>query len=252
MTSRAESDDNKGSVLRRAFEILDCFDGAAEVTVAYVVERTGMSPATVHRMLASLVEWGGVERTGYGKYVLGERLWQLGVGVPQVRRLRDIAQPILVELHLATRGTVYLGVRNGLDGIYSDRITRVKSTQHTARAARRMPLHRTGGGRVLLAYAPDAWAQLQAQGDPALAPNLATLGTELTKIKELGVAVSLHDGLPGRSSVAAPVFGLSGGIIASISVAFPDTRIADPWSIVPQVRRAAHALTTELVTAAIG
>lgn len=241
--------DSRRSVIRRAFEILDCFDGASEMTVAAIVEQTGMPPATVHRILASLVEWGGVERTSYGKYRLGDRIWQLGAEAPQLKRLRDLAQPILVDLHLNTKGTAYLGVRNGVDGIYSDRITRVKSTKYSTRASRRLPLHHTGGGRVLLAFSEDAWDDLVAlaQTDATLRDALPRLKAGLVQIREKGVEVSLNDGLPGRSSVAAPVFGVNGEIIASIAVAFPATRIPDPWSIVPRVRAAARALSEEVV-----
>jgi DNA-binding IclR family transcriptional regulator len=245
---------DRRSVIRRAFEILDCFDGSAEMTVAGIVERTGMPPATVHRILASLVEWGGVERTSYGRYRLGDRIWQLGSEVPQLKRLRDMAQPFLVDLHLDTKGTVYLGVRNGTDGVYSDRITRVRSTKHSTLAARRLPLERTGGGRVLLAYSDDAWLGVleRAERDPVLKEQLGVLETRLARIREKKVEVSLNDGLPGRSSVAAPVFGANGGIVASIAVAFPATRIPDPWSIVPRVRATGKALTEELVRSGLG
>lgn len=141
------------------------------MTVAGICERTGMPPATVHRLLRSLVEWGGVEHLAYGRYWLGNRLWKLGVGVPQVRRLRELAQPYLVDLHVTTRGTAYLGVRDGGIGIYSDHITRVKSNPASSRAHRRLPLYRTGGGRVLLACSDDAWEDLVTESllEPALA-----------------------------------------------------------------------------------
>ena len=72
---------------------------------------------------------------------------------------------------MATRGTVYLGVRDGTDGLFADRITRVKATEGSARATRRLPLHRTGGGRVLLAYSPDAWNELCRMGERDAAPG---------------------------------------------------------------------------------
>ena len=49
-------EESKRSVLGRAFDILDCFAGGAELTVAGICERTGLPPATVHRMLAELVK----------------------------------------------------------------------------------------------------------------------------------------------------------------------------------------------------
>lgn len=242
------TDEAKRSVLGRAFEILDCFAGGTEMTVAGICDRTGLPPATVHRMLAALVEWGGVERLARGRYRLGTRIWRLGIGAPQVRRLRDLAQPYLVDLHLATRGTVYLGVRDGSDAVFADRITRVKPTPGSTRASRRMPLHSTGGGRILLAHSTDAWDQLveDAAHAPQLQTYLPALRRELAEIRANGYGITRNDGLPGRTSVCAPVFGESGSIVASVSVSFPETRIPDPRTIVVRVLSTARAISADL------
>ncbi|MDN3905560.1 IclR family transcriptional regulator [Arthrobacter sp. YD2] len=258
-------EDTKRSVLGRAFEILDCFEGGQEMTVAGICERTGLPPATVHRMLAALVEWEGVERLARGRYRLGARIWRLGVSAPQVRRLRELAQPYLVNLHMATRGTVYLGVRDGQDAVFGDRITRVKPTAASSFVTRRMPLQSTAGGRVLLAYSEDAWAQVRkdaaleaedssgaAYDDGASAAGaavpygLAALERELAEIRRQGYGVMLNDGLPGRTSVAAPVFGELGTVVASLTVSFPETRIPEPRTILPQVLGTARAISGDL------
>ena len=265
-----QNEDAKRSVLGRAFEILDCFEGGQEMTVAGICERTGLPPATVHRMLAALVEWEGVERLARGRYRLGARIWRLGVSAPQVRRLRELAQPYLVNLHMATRGTVYLGVRDGQDAVFGDRITRVKPTAASSFVTRRMPLQSTAGGRVLLAYSEDAWAQVQKDAaleaeessaagfdDDAAAPgagaaaaaarqSLAALGRELAEIRSQGYGVMHNDGLPGRTSVAAPVFGELGTAVASLTVSFPETRIPEPRTILPQVLGTARAISADL------
>ncbi|MGO4692478.1 IclR family transcriptional regulator [Glaciibacter sp. 2TAF33] len=248
MSEPHERDESKRSVLGRAFEILDCFAGGNETTVSSICERTGLPPATVHRMLAALVEWEGIERLGHGRYRLGTRIWRLGIGAPQVRRLRELAQPYLVDLHVVTRGTVYLGVRDGSDAVFADRITRVKPTAGSTRATRRMPLQATGGGRVLLAYSDDAWADLQdaARHSDRLAAMMPSLRTEVAEIRATGIGISRNDGLPGRTSVAAPVFGEDGMLVASVAVAFPETRIADPRTIVGLVLGAARAISTDL------
>lgn len=241
-------DEARRSVLGRAFEILDCFAGGTEMTVAGICERTGLPPATVHRMLAALVEWEGVERLARGRYRLGARIWRLGIGAPQVRRLRELAQPYLVDLHLVTRGTVYLGVRDGSDAVFADRITRVKPTAGSSRATRRRPLHSTGGGRILLAHSPDAWERLveDAEHDERLAAVLPALRRDLAEIRSNGFGISRNDGLPGRTSVAAPIFGEEGELVASVAVSFPETRIPDPRTIVVRVLSTARAISTDL------
>lgn len=249
-----QGDDAKRTVLGRAFEILDCFAGGNEMTVAGICEQTGLPPATVHRMLAALVEWEGVERLARGRYRLGSRIWRLGISAPQIRRLRELAQPYLVDLHVATRGTVYLGVRDGPDAVFGDRITRVKPTAASSFVTRRMPLQSTAGGRVLLAYSENAWERLveeveetqESGGAPKRAAVLAALGEELATIRANGYGVSRNDGLRGRTSVAAPVFGEHGTVVASLTVSFPETRIPDPRTIVPNVLAAARGIGNDL------
>ncbi|MBO0907834.1 IclR family transcriptional regulator [Arthrobacter sunyaminii] len=272
MAGSATADQNeeaKRSVLGRAFEILDCFEGGQEMTVSGICEQTGLPPATVHRMLAALVEWEGVERLARGRYRLGARIWRLGVSAPQVRRLRELAQPYLVNLHMATRGTVYLGVRDGQDAVFGDRITRVKPTAASSFVTRRMPLQSTAGGRVLLAYSDDAWQQVRrnaalaagacatplsdddgdAQSGDGLTRypgGLAALERELAAIRAQGYGVIRDDGLPGRTSVAAPVFGELGTAVASLTVSFPETRIPEPRTILPHVLGTARAISADL------
>ena len=256
-----QNEDVKRSVLGRAFEILDCFEGGQEMTVAGICERTGLPPATVHRMLAALVEWEGVERLARGRYRLGARIWRLGVSAPQIRRLRELAQPYLVNLHMATRGTVYLGVRDGQDAVFGDRITRVKPTAASSFVTRRMPLQSTAGGRVLLAYSEDAWRQVQKEaaleaesgdgscpgnGEARYPGSLAALDRELVAIRTQGYGVMRDDGLPGRTSVAAPVFGELGTAVASLTVSFPETRIPEPRTILPHVLGTARAISADL------
>lgn len=248
MTEAPEHDDGRRSVLGRALEILDCLAGGQEMTVAGICADTGLPPATVHRMLSALVEWEGAERVARGRYRLGPRIWRLGIGAPQPRRLRELAQPYLVELHLVTRGTVYLGVRDGPNAMFADRITRVKSTPGSSRATRRMPLQGTGCGLVLLAHSADAWEELcdTAAHSGQLAATLPGLRSLLDEIRRQGFGVHRDDGLPGRTSVAAPVFGEDGGIVASVAVSFPETRIPDPLAIAPRVLGAARAISAGL------
>lgn len=265
--STEQGEESRRSVLGRAFEILDCFVGGQEMTVAGICEETGLPPATVHRMLAALVEWEGVERISRGRYRLGARIWRLGVSAPQIRRLREIGQPYLVNLHMATRGTVYFGVRDGQDAVFGDRITRVKPTKLSSYVTRRMPLQSTACGRVLLAYSPEAWQNLQRDAQilqeaediatrgssddgsdqaPRPALNLESLGSELAAIRSNGYAVIRNDGLRGRTSVAAPVYGEQGTVVASLTVSFPETRIPEPRTILPQVLGTARAISNDL------
>jgi len=237
------------SVLGRAFRVLDCFTSGAEMSVSAIVQETGLPAATVHRLLASLVEWGAVEHFSHGRYRLGARIWNLGVGAPQIRLLREIAQPYLVDLHVRTRGTVYLAIREGGESVIADRITTVRRTAATKRITRRRPLHETGAGRVILAFSPDAWQDMldRVADDPTMTEPLRQLERLLASIRDDRVAISLNDGIQGRHSVAAPIFGLERLVLGSIAVAFPDERISNPATIASAVVETAETISREFL-----
>jgi DNA-binding IclR family transcriptional regulator len=77
-----------------------------------LAERTGLPKPTAHRLLAELVAWGGLERTGRG-YRLGMSLFVLGQRVPRHRELREAALPYLEDLYETTHENVHLAVPSG-------------------------------------------------------------------------------------------------------------------------------------------
>ena len=68
--------------------------------------------------------------------------------------LREAAAPFLQDLQAVTRATVHLAERDGDQALYLDRLSGVASVPVVSRSGSRLPLHATGVGKVLLAYAP--------------------------------------------------------------------------------------------------
>lgn len=139
-------------VLARAFDILGCFAGGAERSVADVCSSTDLPPATVHRMLATLAEHGAIERTSWGRYRLGPVLWRLGHDVHEIRRLRDCARPALIDLHATTRLPVALATREGEHLQVMDKIAGRKVAAWAWTALGTPLLTQHPGGLVLLAW----------------------------------------------------------------------------------------------------
>lgn len=244
-------EDSKRSVLGRAFEILDCFAvDEPEQTVASVCKATGLPPATVHRMLAHLIEWGAVERTARGRYRLGMRLWRLGWGVPNARALRDVARPYLVDLHSGTGEAAVLASRDRDDLILVD-IIAGHSASADCRPPRRMPLIRIAPGLVLLAFSrPDKLNRdLQRMTDAAGGSRGEDLRLRqlLAEIRRTSLAVTHAPPGSGPSFIAAPVFDEHGEIRCSLALAVPEARLTVA-PLVTVVARAARTVSRELRT----
>lgn len=240
------------SVLRRGLSILECFaDGADEQTIAGLAMRTGLPPATVHRLVAALVEWGALEKVARGRYQLGVRLWRLGALVPQARTLRDVALPFLEDLYEATHGVVHLAIVDGVEALYIEKISgRRTPVTVTSAVGRRLPLYAAGPGKVLVAFGePDLLDRVLAAGLQPRTPHTITdeksFRRALAEIRKTGFAVSREETSRGTASIAAPIFDKEGAVRAAVSVVTTPTLLEVPV-LAPVVTTVARAITREL------
>lgn len=218
------SGDKRRSVVGRVFEILDCFaDTEDYVTVASVCQATGLPPATVHRVLSSLVEWGAVERLERGRYQLGRRIWRLGWGAPGHRIVRDVVRPFMVDLYARSAGIVVLASRDGDELLMVDQVADL-SAGSTWPSSRRMPLASLAPGLVYIAHLQvEELRELRSRGvvryPDRLARDEVALRRAITDMRLRGVVVSRD--AHGRAWIAAPVLDGNGSVRTTLSLVLP-------------------------------
>jgi DNA-binding IclR family transcriptional regulator len=244
--------ESKRSVLGRVFDILECFsDEAPEQTISSLCTQTGLPPATVHRMLATLTEWGAVERASRGRYRLGMRLWRLGWSVPDARVLKDVARPYLVDLHGLTGEVVVLCSRDGDDVIVADKIGG-SAAMARCPLPRRLPLTAAAAGHAFLAHLPEADVERAAlrarRSDPWPTSELPRRQL-LDEVRRHGFAVTRASSASGTAWVAAPVFDELHDVRAALAVPVAEDRL-NALGLGRVLVRAARAVTAELGRAA--
>ena len=256
------SDDASGgpSVTSKALGILAAFTAQQpRLTLSEIGRRTGLPLTTAHRLVGELVGWGALERDEAGRYRIGLRLWEVASLAPRSPGLRERAMPFLEDLYEVTHENVQLAVRDGLEAVYVERISGRQAVSVVSRVGGRLPLHATGVGQVLLAYAP---AEVQ---DGVLAAQLKAftkftiteprrLRQVLAEVRRTETAVCDQHVELGSLSIAAPVFGppdgaaeISAGpsVVAALSVVVPSEG-ADRLALVPAVRAAARGISRRL------
>lgn len=228
-------------VVVRALSLLAAFDAEHRTLgLADLSRRTGMPRSSTLRLAARLLEWGALERDAAGRYVVGLRLFEVASLAPRSHGLREVALPFLEDLHEISRQHVLLAVRNGGEGLLVERLSAHGAVEIAYRVGGRMPLHDTGVGLVLLAGAgPDVRDAEAARLDPAAAD---TLRRRLAEVKRLGVAVFDRGHPAPVSSVAAPVRGPAGDVVAAVSVVVP-RGAAKPQAYEQVVRATAAAIS---------
>jgi DNA-binding IclR family transcriptional regulator len=238
------------SVLARGLRLLDAFRADdVDLPLRVLAERAGLPKATAHRLLAELVAWGGLERTGRG-YRLGMSLFVLGQRVPRHRELREAALPYLEDLYETTHENVHLAVPSGTDTLFLEKVSGRRSTPIVSRVGGRLPAHCTATGKVFLAFGvPDGLRTVCEAGLTRLTPRSIVmpglLREELHRVIQQGYGINREEAEIGVSAVAAPVFDHCRRVIAAISITGWAQRL-DLERLAPAVRTAALALSREL------
>jgi DNA-binding IclR family transcriptional regulator len=218
-----------------------------------IMRATGHSAATVHRLLAEMVAWGAVERTAWGRYRIGMHLWRIGSLAPHGRELRDLALPYLHDLLEVTHQVVHLVVLDEDRALYIERLEARPGVAVQSQVGRRLPLHATGPGKILLAHAPtEILESVLTHGLEQHASRTITDPTELRRvlatIRQTGFCISRDEMTEGTSSVAVPIRDGSQRVIASMSVVMPSSTPNLSLLVAP-VRVAALGLSRQIALA---
>lgn len=235
------------SVTSRALAVLSAFD--QEHPRLTLSRRSGLTLTTTHRLVGELVEGNALARDQQGRYVIGQRLWEVGLLAPVNLGLREVALPYLQDVHATTRDTVHLAVREGIRALYVERLAGRGSARVVSKMGGRLPLHVTGVGKVLLAWAPDDVRDQALQAPVRVAEHTvvdpARLRRELDEVRRRGYARTSQEMTLGTISLAVPVSSLAGDLVAALGVVVPSAR-RDLLRLLPVLQVAARAIGRRL------
>jgi IclR family pca regulon transcriptional regulator len=214
--------------LERGLAILACFTPERPVLgIAEVADSLGMSRATTHRYMSTLLAQGYLRRDAR-KYRLGLGTVDLGMTALGAMGLCNHARGDLQELARTTGQVAAMAVLDGGEILVLDAVTHTRQVQAeaagAARTGSRLPAYCTSMGKVLLAYLPTAVrTRLTAEMElvkraPNTITSRATLLMQLDWVREEGLSVNNEETLAGSCAIAAPIWDESGDAIAAVSV----------------------------------
>jgi DNA-binding IclR family transcriptional regulator len=217
------------TVTSRVLALLGAFDaGHRELTLSDLARRSGVAIPTAHRIVGELTAWGALRRTGAGTSVVGKRLWDIGLLAPVARELRQIAVPFLHDLYGATLETVHLAVREDDHVLYLETLSGTRSVPIVSTVGSRLPMHATGVGKVLLAYAPDDVRQRVLAAPlqrflPRTITSPAMLARQLDRVRADGYATTDEEMTQGARSVGVPIL-TEEGVVGALGFVVDDLR----------------------------
>lgn len=210
------------TVAGRVLALLAAFDGAhRRLRISDLARRSGIPVGTAHRLVGELEAWGALERQACGRYVIGRRLWDVGLLAPVQVGLGEVASPFLHDLYAETGATVHLAVRDGISVLCVDRLAGHASVPVVSRSGVRLPMHATSLGKVLLAHAPE---EIQAAAlsrlhrvTPHTIVHAGVMREQLQRARCDGFATASEEMGLGGCGIAAPIYR-GGTVVAAVGL----------------------------------
>lgn len=223
-----------GSGLRtvdRASALLLAFSGGDKTFgVSELARRFDLSKSVTHRTLASLTRSGLLAQETSGKYRLGPAAIQLGTTALTSNDLLTRAMPVLHQVSQETDETATLSVLLNRERMYVAQSEGSQVVRMKVPLGERYPLYAGASGRAILAFL-DAGIVTEYLRDTDLTglteltiTDRETLRARLQSDRRRGYATSCGERDPHAASVAAPIIGLTGTAIGSLSICGPVTR----------------------------
>ena len=226
--------------LAKGLRILSLFDEQRPSwRVSDLAAATGLPMPTVYRVVMTLASEGYLDHLPSGDYRPGVRTLTLGTAALRSLDLVSIATPKLTELGQRTGETVNLAVLNGDRVLYLIRLRNSDLVTANIQVGSTLPAVYTSIGKLLLAFLDETDLQVRitdasfsANSGPNAKVSLAELREELAAIRDQGWGMQDEELAYGLRSVAAPITGPDGRVLAGVNVAVQ----ARDWSTQRMIR----------------
>jgi DNA-binding IclR family transcriptional regulator len=239
------------SVTSKVIAILMTFTDGSMHSLTEIARLAGLPISTAHRLASELTARGALERTEDGNYRVGLPLRMIGTCPSHPPNIQERAPRVMEDLCDATRAVVRLGVFDDLEVAYIEKTPGHRPVTVFSAAAT-LPAHATALGKALLAFtSPHVVDLVIERGLKAFTPYTLTtpdrLRRALAVTRLTRIAVCRWELALGVSTVAAPVFGVGGQLVAALEVQIRDLR-CDLQVVQPALMVAGHSLSRELAT----
>ena len=243
-----------------ALRVLEAFRDKDELGVTELSRRLRLHKNNVFRLLATLESKGYVQQCADSdRYQLGVRCLELGYTYGRSGGLLRHARHILEGLVRATGETAHLGALRDFEVTHLDGEQPDQLVLTGLRVGRRLPVHCTALGKVLLGFGDrllqERFDRLCAADGTLGARTAATITDRdkffehLRSVASQGFALDLEESETGLCCAAAPVFDASGRLVAALSVSGPAFRMSRDTlldRIVPVLLSSANDLSKQL------
>jgi len=212
----------------RGLRIIDLFDEETVfLTASEIAHAFRVTPATLYPTLCTLVSHNYLARDSRKRYSLGLKLLERSGQVLAQLDVQNVAHPYVRDLARERQATSDLGILYGDEVLYLERRVGHPAAMVNDVVGRRVPLHCTSIGKVLLAFLPKADREQLVSSlsldafTPYTIVDADKLVEELDETVRRGYAVDTQEFHLGSSCVGAPIREHGGSVVAALSLMLP-------------------------------
>ncbi|SDF77280.1 IclR family transcriptional regulator [Sporomusa acidovorans] len=209
----------------KAVTILNCFSyERPRLRLKDIAAMTGINQATAYRMLNTLKEYNLIEQLD-GTYSLGKGFLKYEGIVLNSMEIRRIGLPLLEDLSNTLKVNANLAVLDENEVVYIARAETSYCAYGYFHIGMRRPIHCTALGKVLVCRTPEIAREVFKRGVKQY--TLTTITDETEYLKEIeqvrlqGYAMDREEWSNGINCIAAPLYDVTGEIVAGISISGP-------------------------------
>ncbi len=249
-------DGQTSSALGKAITVLETvIDRTGPVSIAALAMWLGLPKQTVHRIVRQLVDEGLLERApGSDGYTVGRRLRRLSERTMEQSLQTATVRAILQRLVGALGETCNVGMLDGPEVIYLERVECDWPLRMQLKPGSRVPAHCTGIGKMLLASLDSRSRRRLVESLPLQTFTEQTITDpnrlldELKNIRRQGYALNDQENTTGMMGLAVPIHGDDGNAIAGLAVHAPVARLAPTAALtkLSQLKSAAEDIGTAI------
>ena len=241
-----------GSALDKALAVIEVVaEQPQAIGLPDLAARLELPRQTTHRILKTLEERGLLLRDPTrDRFSVGPALSRLALSVIHARNQSAPVRVVLRELVDQVQETCNVGVLDGGEFVYLERIECNWSLRVALQAGSRVPAYCTSGGKAMLAYlSGDLRERLFAAAalrgyTPMTITDPAALEQDLARTRDQGFSTNDQEFTIGIIGVGVPILDARGRPLAALACHAPMARISlqDLQAQVPKLQAAAARL----------
>ena len=209
-------------------------DNRKGLRLVELYQRSGLTRPTTHRILQALVSERLISQDEKSKkYHLGSLAYEMGLAAAMSFDLRDVCQPFLEHIAVATGDTAFLTIRSGFDGVCAGRAEGAYPIKaFVLDVGRHRPLNIGGGAVAFLSGLQDdeieriylANSKRIARDYPGF--DLKTMWERIEHVRTKGYFIDEVLEIQDIRALALPIFGPHGIPVGGLSISALKKRLS--------------------------